>query len=117
MNENKHSIGLRNMSKANAILNKKIEHIEQINQPALNEQSFDSNVEKDLNNKILKISMTIQEDYPELSNYIEEMKETIPNSKNPEITSASLKRYYDSLKSLLDNYILEQAVKRDLLID
>jgi hypothetical protein len=31
MNENKHSIGLRNMSKANAILNKKIEHIEQIN--------------------------------------------------------------------------------------
>jgi hypothetical protein len=45
------------------------------------------------------------------------MKETIPNIKNSEITSASLKRYYDSLKSLLDNYILEQAVKRDLLID
>jgi nitrate/nitrite-specific signal transduction histidine kinase len=114
MNKNKHSNKLRKMSNANVVLNMKIEHIEQINQPALYEQSFDSNVEKDLNESILKLSMTIHEDYPELSKYIEEMKETIPNSNNPEITSSSLKRYYNSLKALLDNYIVEQAVKKEL---
>jgi nitrate/nitrite-specific signal transduction histidine kinase len=101
-------------TKANAILNKKIEHIEQIIQPALYEQSFDSNVEKDLNESILKLSMTIHEKYPELSKYIEEMKETIPNKNNPEITTTSLKRYYDSLKAMLDKYILEQEVKKEL---
>lgn len=101
-------------TKANTILNKKIEHIEQTIQPALYEQSFGSNVEKDLNESILTLSMTIHDEYPELSKYIEEMKETIPNSNNPEITATSLKRYYDSLKALLDNYILEQAVRKDL---
>ena len=98
-------------TKANAVLNQKIEQIEQVIQPALYEQSFSSNVEKELNEKILKISMTIHEKYPELSKYIEEMKETIPNIKNPEITTTSLKRYYDSLKAMLDKYILEESEK------
>lgn len=114
MYENKYSNGLRNMSKANAILNNEIEQIEQIIQPALYEQSYDFNIEEDMNENILKLTMAINEKYPELSKYIEEMKETIPNKINPEITTTSLKRYYDSLKTMLDNYIVEQAVKKEL---
>ena len=63
--------------------------------------------EKELNTKILKITMTIKEKYPELSKYIEEMQVTIPDEKNPEISIKNLKIYYDSLSSMLNNYILE----------
>lgn len=67
--------------------------------------------EKDLNSKILKITMTIKEQYPELSKYLEEMPVTIPDEKNPEITLKNLKAYYDSLNSVLDKYILEHPEK------
>ena len=63
--------------------------------------------EKDLNSKILKITMTIKDKYPELSKYIEEMSATIPDEKNPEITLKNLTTYYDSLNSMLNKYILE----------
>ncbi|MEK6614983.1 MAG: hypothetical protein AABZ32_02560 [Bacteroidota bacterium] len=58
--------------------------------------------EKELNAKILKITMKIKDQYPELSKYIEEMSVTIPDEKYPEITLKNLKAYYDSLNSLLD---------------
>jgi len=63
--------------------------------------------EKDLNDKILKITMTIKEKYPELSKYLEEMQETIPDEKNPEITLKNLQTYYESLNSMLKKYLLE----------
>lgn len=63
--------------------------------------------EKELNSKILKITMTIKEQHPELSKYLEEMPETIPDEKNPEITLKNLKEYYDSLNSLLNKYLEE----------
>ena len=62
--------------------------------------------EKELNSKILKITMIIKEDYPELSKYIEEMSVTIPDETNPGITLNALKVYYDSLNSLLNMYML-----------
>jgi hypothetical protein len=62
-----------------------------------------------LNAKILKITMTINEQYPELYKYIEEMQATIPDEKNPEITIKNLQAYYDSLNSMLNNYILEHT--------
>ena len=62
-----------------------------------------------LNAKILKITMTIKEQYPELYKYIEEMRATIPDEKNPEITIKNLQTYYDSLNSMLSNYILEHT--------
>ena len=68
-----------------------------------------NSIEKELNSKILKITMTILEKYPELYNYIEEMPATIPNEKNPDITLKNLKAYYDSLNSILNNYILKHA--------
>ena len=66
-----------------------------------------SKEEHELNSKILKITMTIKDQYPELSKYIEEMPVTIPDEKNPEITLKNLKAYYDSLNSMLNKYILE----------
>jgi hypothetical protein len=34
---------------------------------------------------------------------------TIPDEKDPEITLKNLKTYYDSLKAMLDKYILEHS--------
>lgn len=63
--------------------------------------------EKVLNLKILEITMTIQEKYPELSEYLGEMPVTIPDTESPEINVKNLRAYFDSLTSLLENYINE----------
>ena len=75
-------------TKINADLNQKIEKVEKEVQPVLYEQILDKTVidkeqENDINSKILKITMKIRDQYPELSKYIEEMEETIPDEKNP----------------------------------
>ena len=57
--------------------------------------------------EILAITLTIKDKYPELSKYLEEMPVTIPNIKDPEITRKNLKSYLESLKTLLNKYILE----------
>lgn len=106
----------RNEIKKSAELNQKIAIIEKDIQPALYEQNIDKALvyaesEKDLNAKILKITLTINGQYPELSKYIEEMPETIPDDKNPEITLKNLNTYYDSLTAMLDKYILGHPVK------
>lgn len=64
-------------------------------------------IEKDLNAKILKVTMTIKEHYPELVGFLEEMPETIPDEKDPEITLKNLSAYYESLNSMLSKYKLE----------
>lgn len=62
--------------------------------------------EKELNKKILDTTMRICQDYPELSKYLDEMPETIPNEKRPIIGIRSLIDYYESLVTLIDNYAL-----------
>lgn len=69
--------------------------------------------ENEWNAKILTITMKIKDQYPELSKYLIEMPETIPDEKDPEITLNNLKVYFESLNSLLNKYILEQAVKSE----
>ncbi len=64
-------------------------------------------IEKDLNAKILKVTMTIKDQYPELSDFLEEMPATIPSEENVEITLKNLSAYYESLNSLLNKYKLE----------
>jgi len=63
-------------------------------------------IEKDLNAKILKITLTIKEQYPELMEYLNEMPITVPIEKNPEITLKNLNIYYDSLQDILTKYKL-----------
>jgi len=50
--------------------------------------------------------MAILEKYPELSEYLGEMPVTIPNTKIPEINMTNLSAYYNSLTSILENYIV-----------
>ncbi len=73
--------------------------------------SLKNSMEKAFNSKIMKITMTIMEKYPELYSYIEEMPITIPNEINAEMSLKHLKAYYDSLDSILNNYILEHPTK------
>ena len=61
--------------------------------------------EKELDDDILKITMKIKEQYPELSKYILEMPVTIPTVENPEMSLKILQDYYDSLEVLLQDYI------------
>lgn len=61
-------------------------------------------MEKDLNAKILKATIAIKDKYPELSKYLDEMPDTIPNEKDPEITLKNLSGYYESLNSILKKY-------------
>ncbi len=60
--------------------------------------------EHELNADILKITMKIRENYPELSKYISEMPVTIPNDVSPEINIKTLSDYYDSLLELMRKY-------------
>ena len=64
-------------------------------------------LEKDLNSKIMKITMMIMNHYPELSQYLEEMPVTVPSENDPEINLNHLKSYYESLISLLKKYKVE----------
>lgn len=73
--------------------------------------NFDE-MEKDLNSKIIKITLSINDKYPELSKYMDEMPVTIPDEKNPEITIKNLQAYYDSLNSIMNKYILEHPDKK-----
>ncbi len=66
--------------------------------------TINEQLEKDLNAKILKITMWISDNNPELSKYLEEMPVTVPSENDPEITLNHLKSYYESLISLLKKY-------------
>lgn len=63
--------------------------------------------ETEIEDAILKITMKIKTDYPELSKYLEEMPTTIPDVKNPEINIKILQDYYNSLESLVKKYTLK----------
>jgi hypothetical protein len=60
-----------------------------------------------LNQKILAITMLIEEKHPELSNYLLEMPVTIPNQDHPNIDENMLEDYYQSLCKLLKDYDIE----------
>ena len=66
---------------------------------------------KDLNAKILKVTMTIKEEFSELSKFLEEMPVTVPDEAHPDVELKSLILYYHSLNSLLNKYRLEHPHK------
>ena len=66
-------------------------------------------LERDLNLKIMRVTTEIKSHYPELMKFLEEMPVTVPDEQNMEITLTNLKSYYDSLSSVLNNYVSEQA--------
>ena len=58
----------------------------------------------ELNENILKITMTIRNEFPELMKFLNEMPVTIPIEKSPKINIKILQEYYDSLIDLLRKY-------------
>lgn len=73
------------------------------------EKVVSEQIVNDLNAKILKITLKIKDQYPELSQYLEEMPVTIPSEKNPEISHSQLEAYYESLVTLLEQYKGDKA--------
>lgn len=66
--------------------------------------------EEEINAKILKITMVIQENYPELSKYLNEMPITVPIDSRPEVNVKNLQKYYDTLLTLFRNYVSEHQL-------
>ena len=60
--------------------------------------------ERELNEEILRVTLMIHTEYPELSKFIEEMPVTIPNVDQPEMNISILFDYLDSLISLIFHY-------------
>ncbi|HTA81807.1 MAG TPA: hypothetical protein VK783_02660 [Bacteroidia bacterium] len=71
--------------------------------------------EKELNQDILNITMTIEEKFPELSKYIGEMMVNISDTVGPNAIIKNLMDYYDSLDSLLRKYTLSHNCKQTLV--
>jgi len=66
--------------------------------------------EKELDAAILKITIEIKEQYPELSKYILEMPVTIPNVENPKMNCELLQDYYNSLEVLVKDYVKNKHI-------
>lgn len=69
----------------------------------------------ELNNEILETANNIQENYPELSKFADEMAITIPSERDPEVNENSLKDYNDSLQSMANEYA-RHAIKHIVII-
>lgn len=66
--------------------------------------------EAEINARIMKLTMVIQENYPELSKYINEMPITIPVDSSPEVTIKNLQKYHDTLLTWFRNYVAEHQL-------
>ncbi len=60
--------------------------------------------EKVLNSRILKMTILIQEYYPELYRNLNEMFATLPNAEIPVITNAVLHSWLETLTLLVKQY-------------
>jgi hypothetical protein len=66
--------------------------------------------ESELNENILKITMTIRNEFPELMKFLNEMPITIPSEVSPEINTKILQDYYNSLETLLRKYAPNHSI-------
>ena len=60
--------------------------------------------EQDVSLSILKLTVRIQEFYPELYRNLNEMYATLPNIESPVISVNSLKKWLESLNLLIVQY-------------
>ncbi len=65
-------------------------------------------LEQKLNEDILKITMKIRNEHPELLKYLNELTVTLPDVNNPEMTNKVLQEYFNSLESILKKYTINQ---------
>lgn len=62
---------------------------------------------KELTDKILQLTILIQERYPELSKYLSEVQDTLPVLEHPEVDAEALAKYYQTIDEMLKDYLLE----------
>lgn len=60
--------------------------------------------QQELLTKITQLTKEIEDQYPELSKYLNENPQTIPNTGNPKISIKELEDYLESLVSQLKTY-------------
>lgn len=55
--------------------------------------------------EINKLTLRIEQDYPELYQYLDETPLTIPSNEHPQLTEKTFADWLDSLKELLEHHI------------
>lgn len=70
--------------------------------------------EEELNKEILETTTKIQENYPELTQFEDEMTITIPDKETPEINATILKEYNASLQAMANGY--NKSSKKHIVI-
>ena len=63
--------------------------------------------EKELNAKILQLTVKIQSEYPEIAHFLDEMPITIPRKENPKVLIGELRNHHEYLTKILQKYIKE----------
>lgn len=72
---------------------------------------------EELNKEILETTANIQENYPELSKFADEMTVTIPSVEDPQINATTLAEYNNSLQSIAAGYAQNtQNAKKQIVI-
>ena len=64
-----------------------------------------------LNEKIARISAVIRENYPELSQHLNEMPVAVFDDSSLESVNENLSNYYDSLLTLFRKYVSEHQLQ------
>ncbi len=67
-----------------------------------------SEEEKELNGKILQLTVKIQSEYPEIAHFLDEMPITIPKKENPKVLVGELRSHYEYLTKILQKYLKEK---------
>ena len=61
---------------------------------------------QELTKEISSLTLKIEQEYPELYQYLDENPITICNIQHPKMTIKVMHQYLDALKQLLEHYIL-----------
>ena len=61
-----------------------------------------------INNEINELTLKIEQEYPELYQYLNENPVTIPCCKNPKLDTKAFSDWLESLKDLLKDFIENQ---------
>lgn len=60
--------------------------------------------------EITKLTYTIERDYPELYQFLDEIPMTIPSEAQPEVGTKALKDYLEDLKQILGHYMVTHKI-------
>lgn len=58
-----------------------------------------------LTQDIIELTFLIEQNYPELYQYLDEIPDTIPSSEHPSMDAKNLSNYLNSLKELLKHHL------------